>query len=45
MKLILATIYVNFDTYIIDDSGIEQTDEFMSVPTGNQLTLGFSVSR
>jgi hypothetical protein len=42
MKLILATIYSNFDTYIIDDTGIEQTDEFLSVPIGNQLTIGFT---
>ncbi|KIW04929.1 uncharacterized protein PV09_04097 [Verruconis gallopava] len=42
MKLILATIYLKFDTEIVDDTGIEQIDDgFMSAPVGNQLILGF----
>jgi hypothetical protein len=44
MKLILATIYSNFETTIIDDTGIEQTDTFMATPEGGQLTLGFMIS-
>jgi hypothetical protein len=42
MKLVLAVIYTKFETIIIDDSGVEQTDTFMSTLKGGQLTLGFS---
>ena len=41
MKLILLVIYSNFETAIVDDTGIEQTDTFMASPEGGQLTLSF----
>jgi hypothetical protein len=41
MKLVLVVTYTNFETIIIDDTGIEQTDTFMAIPEGGQLTLGF----
>ena len=43
MKLILAVVYTNFTTLIVDDTGIEQTDTFMATPEGGQLILGFNV--
>ena len=41
MKLIIASTYANFETSIIDDSGIEQADEFVARPVGNKLILQF----
>ena len=41
MKLILATIYTNYTTSIIDDTGIEMIDAYVSGPKSNQLTLRF----
>lgn len=39
MKLILASIYTNYTTRIIDDEGIEQADGFSIGPIGNKLIL------
>jgi cytochrome P450 len=41
MKLLLAAIYTNYTTSIIDDTGIEMIDAYVSGPKGNQLTLRF----
>lgn len=41
MKLIIAAIYTNFSTRIIDDEGIEQVDAYTAGPRGNKLVLGF----
>jgi hypothetical protein len=42
MKVILASIYANFTSMIIDDEGIEQRDELTADPVGDKLILGFS---
>ena len=41
MKLIVAAIYTNFTTHIIDDEGIEQVDAYTAGPRGNKLILSF----
>ncbi|KAJ3495270.1 hypothetical protein NLG97_g3511 [Lecanicillium saksenae] len=41
MKLVLAVIYANFTTTVVDDSGIEQTDGYSARPAADQLYLGF----
>jgi cytochrome P450 len=41
MKLIVATIYTNYTTYVIDDEGIEQVDQFIAAPAREKLILGF----
>jgi len=42
MKLIVATIYTNYTTYVIDDEGIEQVDGIFACPVGEKLILGFN---
>jgi hypothetical protein len=42
MKLIVASIYTNYTTHIIDDDGIEQTDSIVASPVGEKLVLGFN---
>lgn len=41
MKLIIATIYTNYTTEIVDDEGIEQTDTYISRPIGDKLVMRF----
>ncbi|MCJ1474226.1 hypothetical protein MMC13_002884 [Lambiella insularis] len=41
MKLLIAAIYTNFTTSIVDDDGIEQEDAYTAGPTGNRLILRF----
>ena len=41
MKLIIAAIYTNFSTHIVDDVGIEQEDAYTAGPRGNKLMLRF----
>lgn len=41
LKLIAATIYTSFTTFVIDDKGIEQADSFIASPVSNRLILGF----
>ncbi|RDW88997.1 hypothetical protein BP6252_01029 [Coleophoma cylindrospora] len=41
MKLVIAAIYTNFTTHIVDDEGIEQADGYTSGPTSNKLVLRF----
>ncbi|OAA53347.1 cytochrome P450 monooxygenase [Cordyceps fumosorosea ARSEF 2679] len=42
MKLVLAVIYANFTTAVVDDSGIEQTDGYSARPKADQLFLRFN---
>ena len=42
LKLLLASIYMNYTTTIIDDEGIEQIDDAFAVPAGDKLILGFN---
>ncbi|KAJ6784092.1 hypothetical protein PWT90_06856 [Aphanocladium album] len=44
MKLVLAVIYANFTTTVVDDVGIEQTDGYSARPAADQLYLGFKLS-
>lgn len=39
MKLVVAAVYTNFRTYIVDDEGIEQEDGYTCGPIGNKLIL------
>ena len=41
MKLLIAAVYTNFTTSIIDDTDIEQTDGYVGRPISNQLILKF----
>ena len=41
MKLLVAAIYTNYTTSIVDDDGIEQADTFIAGPVGNKLVLRF----
>lgn len=41
MKLVIAAIYTNYTTKIVDDEGIEQADTFVSGPVGEKLVLRF----
>ncbi|KAG9238000.1 cytochrome P450 [Amylocarpus encephaloides] len=41
IKLVVAALYTNFRTYIVDDEGIEQEDGYTCGPRGNKLILRF----
>ncbi|KAI1777321.1 cytochrome P450 [Hypoxylon cercidicola] len=41
MKLIVAAIYSNYTSHIIDEGGTEQTDAYTGRPKGNSLYLRF----
>ena len=41
MKTVVAAIYSNFTTKIINDDGIEAIDAYTVRPTSNKLTLKF----
>ena len=42
MKLIIAAIYSNFTSYIVDDTGVaEQSDGYTGRPANEQLYLRF----
>lgn len=41
MKLIIAAIYTNYVTDIVDDEGIEQADTYISRPISDKLILRF----
>lgn len=41
MKLLLAAIYTNYTTSVVDDRGIEQMDSYTAGPRGNRLILKF----
>jgi hypothetical protein len=39
MKFIIAAIYTNFTSTIIDDDGIEQVDLYTAPPKGGKLMI------
>jgi hypothetical protein len=41
LKLVVAAIYANYTTKIVDAEGIEQRDAYTSGPIGNKLILAF----
>jgi hypothetical protein len=41
MKVVLAAIYTNFTTTIINDDGIEQDDSYIATPVGRKLLIEF----
>jgi hypothetical protein len=41
LKLLLASIYTNFTTIILEDYGMEHRDELMASPVGDKLVLRF----
>lgn len=41
IKLVVAAVYTNFRTHIVDDEGIEQMDGYTCGPTSNRLFLKF----
>jgi len=42
MKLLVAAIYTNYTTSIVDDEGMEQADRFLGHPVGEKLVLKLS---
>ncbi|KAF4340868.1 benzoate 4-monooxygenase cytochrome P450 [Fusarium beomiforme] len=42
MKFILAVIYDNFETTVVDDDGIEQEDAYTARPLGEKLVIRFT---
>ncbi|KAK8920211.1 Cytochrome P450 monooxygenase cypX [Metarhizium anisopliae] len=42
IKNIVAAIYTNFTTAVVDDAGMEQTDGYSSRPAGDKLYLRFT---
>ncbi|KAK7178452.1 cytochrome P450 3A12 [Paraphaeosphaeria sporulosa] len=42
MKIVVAAIYTNYTTAIIDDDGMEQADTFLGHPIGEKLVLELS---
>lgn len=41
MKLVIAAIYTNYVTEIVDDEGLEQVDAYIARPKGEKLILRF----
>lgn len=41
IKTLVAAIYSSFETFIVDDEGIEQSDTYISGPIGQKLILRF----
>jgi hypothetical protein len=42
MKMVVAAIYTNYTTDIVDDNGMEQADSFLGHPIGEKLVLKLS---
>ncbi|GAQ04922.1 probable cytochrome P450 110 [Aspergillus lentulus] len=42
IKLVMAAVYTNYTTSIVDDEGIEQDYAFISLPKGRKLMLKFT---
>ncbi|KAF2192180.1 cytochrome P450 3A6 [Zopfia rhizophila CBS 207.26] len=42
MKILIAAIYTNYTTSIVDDEGMEQEDTFLGHPVGEKLVLRLS---
>ena len=43
MKLVVAALYTNYVTEIVDDEGMEQADTFVAGPVGGKLVLRFTL--
>lgn len=41
MKLVVAAVYSNYVTEIVDGEGMEQADTFVSGPVGGKCVLRF----
>ena len=41
MKILVATIYADFETSVADDSGMKQVDAVIAGPVGDRLLLKF----
>ena len=41
LKVSAATIYSEFETHVVDDSGMEQIDGIVAGPVGDKLLLKF----
>ena len=41
LKLLLAAVYANYSTSIVDDGGMEQREDFVSPPVSGKLDLRF----
>ncbi len=41
MKLVVASIWRNYSTSIVDDEGIEQKDGYTAAPRSRKLTIRF----
>lgn len=39
MKFIVAALYTDFGTTVVDDEGIEQEDAYTARPVGNRLIV------
>lgn len=39
MKYIVAAMFTNFKTHIVDDEGIEQMDSYTAPPKGGKLIV------
>jgi hypothetical protein len=44
LKVLLASIYTNFTTIIVDDEGMEQRDDIIAGPVADKLILSFKRS-
>ena len=44
MKLVVAAIYTNFSTTVIEDDDIEATDAYTIKPKGEKLVLKFETA-
>lgn len=45
MKLVVAAIYTNFTSHIVDDYGIAQTDGYAARPSSDKLVVRFEPVR
>ena len=41
IKLVMAAVYSNYTTVVVDDEGIEQDFAFIALPRGRKLMLRF----
>ncbi|PYI08649.1 cytochrome P450, partial [Aspergillus sclerotiicarbonarius CBS 121057] len=41
IKLVMAAVYANYTTEVVDDEGIEQNMEFIALPKGGKLMVRF----
>lgn len=39
MKYIVASIYSNYSTHVVDDTGIQQSDSYTAPPKGDKLVI------